>query len=109
MEYIKKAAKLAMDHDVDAVVTAPINKEMMNAAGHDYSGHTELFADLTGTKEFGMMFVGGGLRLILATTHLALKNVSAHISKAGILKTIRLAHRAAQSFGIEAPVSGSRD
>ncbi|MEK6700283.1 MAG: 4-hydroxythreonine-4-phosphate dehydrogenase PdxA [Nitrospirota bacterium] len=106
VEYIKKAAKLAMDHDVDAVVTAPINKEMMNAAGHDYSGHTELFADLTGTKEFGMMFVGGGLRLILATTHLALKNVSAHISKAGILKTIRLAHRAAQSFGIEAPRIG---
>ena len=106
VEYIKKAAKLAMDHDVDAVVTAPINKEMMNAAGHDYSGHTELFADLTGTREFGMMFVGGGLRLILATTHLALKDVSGHITKAGVLKTIRLAHRAAQSFGVEAPRIG---
>jgi 4-hydroxythreonine-4-phosphate dehydrogenase len=95
-----------MKHEVDAIVTAPLNKEMMNAAGHKYSGHTELFADLTKTKEYGMMFVGGGLRLILATTHLALKDVPRHIKKNSVLKTLRLAHQAMKFFGMDAPRIG---
>ena len=70
VEYIKKAVKLTMDREADAIVTAPISKEMMNAAGHHYAGHTELLAELTGTKEYGMLFVGGGLRVILATIHM---------------------------------------
>ena len=106
VEFVKKAVELAMKHEVDAIVTAPLNKEMMNAAGHKYSGHTELFADLTKTKEFGMMFVGGGLRLILATTHLALKDVPRHIKKNSVLKTIRLAHTAMKFFGMDAPRIG---
>ncbi len=106
VEFVKKAVELAMKHEVDAIVTAPINKQMMNAAGHNYSGHTELFADLTKTKEFGMMFVGGGLRLILATTHLALKDVPRHIKKSSVLKTIRLAHKAMKFFGMDAPRIG---
>jgi 4-hydroxythreonine-4-phosphate dehydrogenase len=106
VEFVKKAVELAMKHEVDAIVTAPLNKEMMNAAGHKYSGHTELFADLTKTKEFGMMFVGGGLRLILTTTHLALKDVPRHIKKNGVLKTLRLAHQAMKFFGMDAPRIG---
>lgn len=106
VEFIRKATDLAMRHEADAVVTAPINKEMMNAAGHHYGGHTELFAELTGTREYGMMFVGGGLRLILATTHLALKDVPRHIKKDRVLKTIRLAHQAMKFFGIDAPRIG---
>lgn len=104
--YIKKAVDLAMKHEADAMVTAPISKEMMNAAGHHYAGHTELLADLTKTKEYGMMFVGGGLRLILATVHVALKDVHRHITQTNVLKTLRLAHHAMKYFGIEKPRIG---
>ena len=104
--YIKKAVELTMGHEAEAMVTAPISKEMMNAAGHHYAGHTELLAHLTKTKEYGMMFVGGGLRLILATIHIALKDVHRHITEPNILKTLRLAHRAMRYFGIEKPRIG---
>ncbi len=106
VEYIKKAVELTMNREADAIVTAPISKEMMNAAGHHYAGHTELLAELTGTKEYGMMFVGGGLRVILATIHMALKDVPRHITQASVLRTLRLAHKAMQSFGIDKPRIG---
>ena len=106
VEYIKKPVELTMDREADAIVTAPISKEMMNAAGHHYAGHTELLADLTGTKEYGMLFVGGGLHVILVTIHVALKDVSRLITQASVLKTLRLAHRAMQSFGIDKPRIG---
>lgn len=106
VEYIKKAVELAMKREADAMVTAPISKEFMNAAGHHYAGHTELLADLTGTKEYGMMFVGGGLRLILATIHMALKDVPRHITQATVLKTLRLAHRAMKYCGVDRPRIG---
>jgi len=106
VEYIKKAVELTMMRDADAIVTAPISKEVMNAAGYHYAGHTELLADLTGTKEYGLMFVGGGLRLILATIHLSLKEVPRHITQTAILKTLRLAHQGMKYFGVERPRIG---
>lgn len=106
VQYVKKAVELTMKREADAVVTAPISKEMMNAAGHHYAGHTELLADLTGTKDYGMMFVGGGLRIILATIHIALKDVPRHITQATILKTLRLAHHSTKYIGIEKPRIG---
>lgn len=104
--YIKKAVELAMKHEADAIVTAPISKEVMNSAGHHYAGHTELLAHLTGTKDFGMMFVGGGLRLILVTIHIALQDVPRHITRAAVLKTLRLAHQAMRYFGMKRPRIG---
>lgn len=104
--YIKKAVDLAMRGEADAVVTAPINKEMMNAAGHHYAGHTELLAELTHAKEYGMLFVGGGLAVILTTIHLALKDVPRHITVPAVLRTLRLAHRAMRSLGVENPRIG---
>ncbi len=106
VDYIKKAVDLCMKNEADAMVTAPINKELMNAAGHHYAGHTELLAHLTNTKEFGMLFVGGGLRLILVTIHLALKDVPRHITAANVLKTLRLAHKAMVRLGVPSPRIG---
>ncbi len=106
VEYIKKAVDLALKNDVDAIVTAPISKEMMNAAGHHYAGHTELLAELTNTRDYGMFFVGGGLRVILTTIHMALKDVPRHITQATVLKTLRLAHQAMRSFGMDKPRIG---
>ena len=106
VEYIKHAVQLAMVGRADAIVTAPISKAMMNAAGHHYPGHTELLAELTGSREYGMLFVGGGLRVILATIHLALKDVPGRITTPGILGTLHLAHNALRAFGIERPRIG---
>ncbi len=106
VEYVKKAVELTMKGEAAAIVTAPISKEMMNAAGHHYAGHTELLAYLTDTRDYGMMFVGGGLRVILVTIHVALKDVPRQITTAAVLKTLRLAHKAMRSFGIENPHIG---
>ncbi len=104
--YIKRAVELALCGAADAIVTAPISKAMMNAAGYHYAGHTELLADLTHANEYGMLFVGGGLRVILATIHIALKDVPGRVNTGSILKTLRLAHMAMRSFGIERPRIG---
>ena len=101
--YIKKAVELAIAGRVDAVVTAPINKETLKMAGFKYPGHTELLAELTGTAEFGMMLVGGGLRVMLATIHVALKDAPGLITKAAVLKAIRLADRACREMGLDRP------
>lgn len=106
VDYIRRAVALTLDRQADALVTGPISKEMMNAAGHHYAGHTELLADLTNTRDYGMMFVGGGLRVILATIHVALKDVPRHITTPAVLKTLRLAHKAMRYFGFDAPRIG---
>lgn len=104
--YVKRAVELALRHEADAIVTAPISKSMINAAGYHYAGHTELLAHLTNSAEYGMLFVGGGLRVMLATIHVALKDVPGHITAENVMKAIRLAHLAMRSFGIERPRIG---
>lgn len=103
VDYIKKAGELAMSKKIDAITTAPINKEVINAAGFQYPGHTEMFAEIAGTGDFGLMMVGGGLRVILVTTHMAIKDVPRHIKKGNVLRTIRLAHKAMGYFDKHAP------
>lgn len=71
-EYVRVATELAMAGRVDALVTAPLNKEALHAGGHDFPGHTELLAALTGTPEVSMMLTGPGLRVILVTCHMGL-------------------------------------
>ena len=102
-EYIKKAGELAMKKKISAISTAPINKEVLNAAGFQYPGHTEMFADIAGISDFGLMMVGDGIRVILVTTHMALKEVPRHIKKNSVLRTIRLAHKAMGYFDNHAP------
>jgi len=101
--YIKKAAGLAIERKVDAVVTAPISKEAMKLAGFPWPGHTEMLAELTGAGEYAMMLVGGPLRVVLATTHTAIIRVPALITRERVLKTIRLAKKAAEMLGIVKP------
>jgi len=92
-----------MKGEINAIVTAPINKETLKMAGLSYAGHTELLSELTGIKDFGMMLIGGPLRVILVTTHFAIKNVSSLIKKESVLKTIILAHKAMLDLGIKRP------
>lgn len=107
VEYIKKAVHLADIGCIDGIVTAPINKEAINMAGCHYPGHTELLADLTKAKESGMMIVGGPLRIMFVTTHVAIKDLSKLLTRAKIEKAIRLAHQALTTlYGIKKPRIG---
>jgi 4-hydroxythreonine-4-phosphate dehydrogenase len=92
VEYLNKAIDLAQTKEIDAIVTAPINKEAIHKAGFRFQGHTEILAARTKTKDYAMMFVADPLWVILATTHLPLREVSRHLTKNKILKTIQLAH-----------------
>lgn len=105
--FIKKAVELAQIGCIEGMVTAPINKEAINMAGCRYPGHTELLADLTQTNESGMMIVGGPLRIMFVTTHVAIRDLSLLLTQAQIEKAIRLAHLALTTlFGIKRPKIG---
>lgn len=101
---IQSAVQLAEAGCVAGIVTAPINKEAMHLAGHQYPGHTEMLGNLTKTKESGMLILGGPLKIFFTTTHLPLRDVSKALTAPKILKTIRLAHSGLrQLFGIKKP------
>ncbi len=98
------AADGCTDGLFDAMVTAPVHKGVINDAGIAFTGHTEFLAERTHTPHVVMMLVGGGMRVALATTHLALHAVAAHITRAGLTQTLRVLHRDLQQhFGIAAP------
>jgi len=101
---IQSAVRLAKASCVAGIVTAPINKEAMHLAGHLYPGHTEMLADLTKAKESGMMIMGGPLKIVFTTTHLALRDVAEALTVQKIMKGIRLAHFGLkQLFGVKKP------
>jgi 4-hydroxythreonine-4-phosphate dehydrogenase len=100
---IQEAVQLALKKLVDGIVTAPISKEALKMAGLKWLGHTEMLADLTHTKDYAMMLVGGPLRVILVTIHTALRNVPDLITKGKIVRTIRLAKKACDMLGIRRP------
>lgn len=101
--YVRKAVESALDGSVDGIVTAPISKESFRMAGLPWPGHTEMLAELTGTRDYAMMLVGKMLRVILVTIHAALKDVPPRITKETVLRTIRLAQRACAMHGIAEP------
>ncbi|MBI5026358.1 MAG: 4-hydroxythreonine-4-phosphate dehydrogenase PdxA [Nitrospirae bacterium] len=103
VSYIKEAVELAIKGKVHAIVTAPISKESLKMAGYPWPGHTELLAELTKTRDFAMMFVGGPLKIILATIHTAIRNVPLMINKDTVIKTIRLAKKGAYMLDIKNP------
>ena len=105
-EYIKKGVEIVQSGKAKGMVTAPLCKKSMEEAGFSYPGHTELLAELTGTKDFAMMLVGGNLRVVLVTRHLPLKEVASSLSKEKVLLAIRLGVEATKAFGIDSPRVG---
>jgi 4-hydroxythreonine-4-phosphate dehydrogenase len=101
--YVARAIDLALAGAVKGVVTAPINKEAMHAAGLNYPGHTEILAEKSGAKDVRMMLTNGELSVVLDTIHVALRAVPDLLSVGHELATIRLAHGAALSMGIARP------
>ena len=92
LDYIRTAVKLAMENKVDAITTGPINKKSIRLAGYDYSGHTELLAELTKTNDFALMMIGKRLRVALVTLHISLKKVAISLNISLIEKTISLTY-----------------
>ncbi len=87
-----------------AIVTAPFSKEAVNLAGYKYTGHTEILAERTNTKDYVMMLAAKRFRIALVTTHVALKDVPKLITKEKVLKTIRITSRDLNKwFGINNP------
>ena len=101
---LELATKGCMDGIFDAIVTAPVHKEVINNAGVPFSGHTEFLAEQTKTRKVVMMLATEGLRVALATTHLPLKDVSAAITQDSLKQVLDILHREMQvKFGIVSP------
>jgi 4-hydroxythreonine-4-phosphate dehydrogenase len=101
--YIETGVRLCLSGQIDALVTAPVNKEALAAAGHQHSGHTEILATLTGTKDFAMLLMGKELRVIHVTTHVALRRVPDLVTRERVLRVIELAQRTMDGLGTAHP------
>ena len=102
-QYVRRATELALEGSVQAITTAPLNKEAMHLGGHDYPGHTEILADLTGTKDYAMMLVAEDLRVIHVSTHVALREAIERVQPERELAVIHLADATLRKLGIENP------
>lgn len=99
-QYVKKATELALAKKTHAIVTGPINKESINLAGHHYSGHTEILADLTKSRDYAMLLVSEALRIIHVTTHVSMREACDRITKERVHTVICLAQEALKLLGI---------
>ena len=100
---VARGAQLALAHDVQAMVTAPIDKAALHAGGFDYPGHTEMLAALAGVPTT-MMLASDRLRVVLATTHLPLRDVPAAVTQEAIVQAAQATRLGLQQgFGIASP------
>src|SRR5437868_6500039 len=99
-DYVERAVALAQAREIHGIVTAPINKEALAAAGMTHSGHTEILASLSGTRDFAMLLMGHELRVIHVTTHVALRRVPDLVTRDRVLRTIQLAQGTLEGLGI---------
>lgn len=102
-EAICQAIDDARAGQLHAVVTAPIHKEALYAAGVTFPGHTEILASRCGTEDYAMVLVNDCLRVLLVTIHIALAEVPARITPAAQRRALMLAHRVCRQLGVEQP------
>ena len=104
--YVERAAALAQAGEIDAICTAPLNKEALHAGGHRYPGHTEMLAHLTGVDEVSMMLVAPKLRVIHVTTHIGILDAIRKIEPGLVQRTIERGHATLVKAGIANPRIG---
>ncbi|MCQ2114293.1 MAG: 4-hydroxythreonine-4-phosphate dehydrogenase PdxA [Bacteroidaceae bacterium] len=104
--FVTKAIELAMANEVDGTVTAPLNKEALNLAGHHFDGHTEIYANFTNTKKYAMLLADEFLRVIHVSTHVPLRVACDRVKKERIIEVTELINDACLQFGIEVPRIG---
>jgi len=101
---VEEAIRLWKDGQVDAIVTGPGDKRALNAAGYRFPGHTELLRELTGAKQVAMMLASDRLRVVLVTTHLALRDALAIVTRERIAEIGRITQRyLTEWFGVARP------
>lgn len=105
-QYIRRAIELAMAKEIHAVVTAPINKEAIHLGGHNFAGHTEIFAELTGAQDVAMMLTSPTLRVIHVSTHVSMREACERVTIERVGKVIDQAVAACRMLGIESPRVG---
>ena len=101
--YVQRAIDLALAGRVRGIVTAPIHKLALRAAGITHPGHTEILAARTGTRDFAMMLANPELRVVLVSIHVALSEAIAAVTPDNELRAIRLAHAACRGLGLTHP------
>jgi len=102
-DVIVRAVEDAVAGRVDAIATAPVNKEAFALAGLPWKGHTDLLGHLTGSPHVAMMFDAPGLRTVLATVHIPLAHVPRALTTDLLMRTIRLTARELPAFGCDTP------
>lgn len=102
-EYVKDAINMAMAHEVDAIVTAPINKKSLRLAGLNYDGHTEILAEFTHTKTFAMLLASKHMHVIHVSTHCSLSEACRRVTKDRVYDVIKLADRGMRELGYNNP------
>jgi 4-phospho-D-threonate 3-dehydrogenase / 4-phospho-D-erythronate 3-dehydrogenase len=100
---VERAVTLAQAGTIDAIVTAPLNKEALNLAGYHFAGHTDMLAALTNTKSSVMLLAHGDMRVSHVTTHTALENVPKLLTPERLRRTIDITHQAMLDLGIDRP------
>jgi 4-phospho-D-threonate 3-dehydrogenase / 4-phospho-D-erythronate 3-dehydrogenase len=103
---IERAVRLALAGKIDAIVTAPINKEALNKAGYAYPGHTEILAELTGSKGSCMMLAHDQLKVTHVSTHVALADAPKRVTPERLRRVFALTHEALLDLGIPKPRIG---
>jgi 4-phospho-D-threonate 3-dehydrogenase / 4-phospho-D-erythronate 3-dehydrogenase len=101
--YTQEAGRMAMAGAIDAIVSAPLNKESMRAAGYPFEGQTQILGELTGSKRYGMILILGNIRVMMLTTHIALRKACDAVTKEKVLGMIELADETLRTFGIKKP------
>jgi 4-hydroxythreonine-4-phosphate dehydrogenase len=101
--YTQEAGRLAMAGAINAIVSAPLNKESMRAAGYAFEGQTQILAELTQSKRCGMILIVGHLRVMMLTTHISLRQACDAVTKDKVLSMIELADESLRAFGITQP------
>ncbi len=103
---IEKVIDLALKNEIDGTVTAPLNKEALHKAGYTFSGHTEIYAHLTKTKDYTMMLADGKFRVTHVSTHVSLREACDRVKKERILTVIKLSNDVCRTLGILHPSIG---
>jgi len=103
VRYTIEAGKMAMDGHLDAMVSAPLNKESMRKAGYSYEGQTQILGELTKSKNYGMVLILGSIRIMMYSTHMSLKEAIEKVTYDGVLKKIILANECLKLFNLKNP------
>ncbi|WP_394354987.1 4-hydroxythreonine-4-phosphate dehydrogenase PdxA [Halorarum halophilum] len=103
LEYVERAIDLAVAGEVDAIATAPINKQATRMAGSEHAGHTGLLAERTGVENYSMMLIEDDLRVTHVSTHVPLREACDLVTTGNVLDTIRVTDGALRELGLESP------